>query len=116
MAGIGDMFKQIGQSLKGKPKTAPTQTSQGPSAQAGPGMPAPPSKGFDFNLYMQALQNFANDFFGKQVPEFFKNMGPKLKNFPVWWKQQKQDEQLAYGGVVLGSVMMIVGVVLLIVL
>jgi hypothetical protein len=116
MAGIGDMFQKIAQAFKGKSGTPDAAAAAASKKQQTPGLPTPPSQGFDFNIYMQAVQIFFNDFFGRQVPEFFKDPMPKLKNFPVWWKKQKQDEQLAYGGVLLGFVMIIVGVVLIIVI
>ena len=98
MPGIGAMFR---------PNPQP----------AGRGMPQPPfSQKFDFNKYIEACQIFGKDFFGRQVPEFFKNPKPHLQNFSKWWNAQKQYEQLAYGGIAVGSLMMVVGIVLIIVI
>ncbi|MBU2561822.1 MAG: hypothetical protein KKD17_05990 [Nanoarchaeota archaeon] len=119
MPGIGSIFEKIGKATgakmpEAKPRAAP------PSARAGITPGAAPSdsgaKKFDFNMYLKAVNLFFNDFFGKKVPYFFKNMGPVLKESPVWWGSQKQDEQISYALVVLGNVMFIVGIVLLIVL
>lgn len=106
MVGIGKLFKQAGQAA---------QTS--PSSATGPAMPAPPSyQTFNIQLYFKAVQLFGKDFFGKLVPEFFKDPQSHLQNFSSWWAKQKQDEQAAYGGVLLGSLMVVIGIVLIIVL
>ena len=64
---------------------------------------------------MKAVSMFFSDFYGKKVPYFFKNMGPVLRGFPAWWKKLPQDEQLSYGAIAVGHVMLIVGIVLFIV-
>ena len=112
MAGAADIFRQIGDIFKGKPKTANKTADQQQGRQ---GMPIPPQKGFDFNIYMQAVQIFFKDFFTRQVPEFFKDPVNKLRNFLPWWKKQKQDEQIAFGGVLAGFIMIISAVIWIIV-
>lgn len=102
MAGISDAFKQIGQLFVKKDFS--------PSRPASQNSATPP---FDPNKYMEAWKIFLNEFFTKQVPEFFKNPGPHLQNFGTWWKAQQQGVQLAYGGVLVGSCMIVVGVVLI---
>jgi hypothetical protein len=84
-----------------------------PKAGAAPGVKVK-KKGFDLNLYMKAVSMFFSDFFGKKLPYFFKNIGPSFKRFPEWWKKTPQDEQLAYGLLVLGDLMLVVGIVLLV--
>lgn len=79
------------------------------------GMPGA-KKGFNINIYMKAVGMFFSDFYGKKVPYFFKNIGPVLKGFPRWWGKLPQDEQISYGAIALGHVMVIVGIVLFIVI
>jgi hypothetical protein len=126
MAGVGDIFGKIGGALGIKPKAKPAAGP--PSARAGikpaAGRAAPAArapvpgakKPFDIKLYMKAVNLFFKDFFGKKVPYFFKNMGPVFKAAPAWWKRLPQDEQISYGVLILGFVMIITGIVLWIVL
>lgn len=91
------------------------------AAAAVPKAAAPPGakikkKGLDLNLYMKAVSMSFSDFFGKKLPYFFKNIGPSFKKFPEWWKKTPQDEQIAYGLLVLGDVLLVVGIVLLIII
>ena len=110
MPGMDSIFSKIGESLGVKPKAAATSTAH-PSARAGI-----KSKPFDINIYFQAVGLFFSDFFGKKVPYFFKNMGPVMNKFPGWWNKLPQDEQISYGGVLLGFVLILVGAVLFVVL
>jgi hypothetical protein len=106
------IFSKIGKSMGAKPGTV----SAPPSAKAGIKPPVPGSKPFDINLYFKAVGMFFSDFYGKKVPYFFQNMGPVMKKAPDWWKKLPQDEQISYGALGLGHVLLIVGIVLLIVL
>ena len=111
MAGAGSIFDKIGAALKKKP------AAQGsPSQKAGIKPTSTGKKPFDINLYFKAVGIFFNDFFGKKIPYFFKNMGPVMKKFPNWWKKLPQDEQISYGVLLLGHMMVIVGIVLIIIL
>ena len=111
MTGIKDFFVKIGMLKKVGPKEA-KPTPAVPKVPAKPGAKKP----FNFNLYMKAVNLFFKDFFGKKVPYFFKNIGPSFKKFPEWWKKLPQDEQISYGVLLLGDLMLIIGVVLLIVI
>lgn len=113
---ISDIFKAIGL-LK--------EVNKGgggpPSARAGmAGMQSVPSGmpagKFDFNKYMQAWQLFFQDFFGKKVPYFFKNIGPVMNQAGPWISSLPQDEKIAYGVLAGGHVFVLLGIVLLIVL
>ena len=109
MTGITDFFVKIGL-LKKKPAAAAV-----PKARVPPGAKVK-KKGLDLNLYLKAMSMSFSDFFGKKLPYFFKNIGPSFKKFPAWWKKTPQDEQIAYGLLVLGDVMLVVGIVLLVVM
>jgi len=113
MAGAGSIFDKIGASLKKKPAAPATAA---PSQKAGIKPTSTGKKPFDINLYFKAVGIFFNDFFGKKIPYFFKNMGPVMKKFPNWWKKLPQDEQISYGVLLLGHMMVIVGIVLIIIL
>ena len=121
MAGIGELFEKVEEAVGLKPAAKP-EAGGAPSAKAGvkPSVPKKPGDGgekpFDIQLYMKAVQLFFSDFFGKKVPYFFQNMGPVLKAAPAWWQKLPQDEQIGYGVLVLGFLMVIVGIVLWIVL
>jgi hypothetical protein len=108
MARAGSIFAKIGGVMKAKPKPAEAK----PPKATTPGA----KKGFDFGLYMKAVGMAFNDFFGKKLPYFFKNIGPVMKNFPNWWKKLPQDEQISYGVLLLGNLMVIMGIVLVIIL
>lgn len=69
-------------------------------------------KPFDIKVYFQAVQLFFTDFFGQKLPYFFKNIGPVMKKFPDWFNKLSQDEKIAYIGVFVSPVFIIVGVVL----
>jgi hypothetical protein len=100
---MAGMFDKIGGAKQAKP-AAPKATTPGAK------------KGFDFNMYMKAVGIFFNDFYGKKVPYFFKNTGAVMKKFSPWWGKLPQDEQISYGVLLLGHVMIIVGIVLIIIL
>lgn len=118
MPGVDEIINKIkGFLLKPKPgaANAPVAAASGTAPKMA-GVLGQQKPGFDINMYMKAVQLFFKDFFGKKVPAFFKNPGPYLKNFPVWWGGLKQDEQISYGVFGLGSLMFVTGIVLFIVL
>jgi hypothetical protein len=106
MAAGGSIFAKLGGAMQAKPKA-----TQSPKA-ATPGT----KKGFDINIYFKAVGIFFNDFYGKKVPYFFKNTGAVMKKFSPWWGRLPQDEQISYGVLLLGHLMIIVGIVLIIVM
>jgi len=108
MAGAESIFSKIGLSLgvKVKATSAPAPKANNAAGQ----------KPFDINLYFKAVGMFFSDFYGKKVPYFFKNMGPVMNKFSSWWQKLPQDEQISYGVLTLGHVLLIVGIVLFIVL
>ena len=109
MAGPASVFSQIGQSMG-------ASKSPGAAAPSTAHSKGGASKPFDIGMYFTAVGMFFSDFFGKKLPYFFKNIGPVMSNFPNWWGKLKQDEQISYGVLMLGHVMLIVGVVLFIIL
>lgn len=128
MVDVTGFLKKAGILKESGPKAA----SEKPAAKAGASATAKPAgagtagavpksgvpgekKGFDINMYMKAVGLFFSDFYGKKLPYFFKNMGPVLKGFPGWWGKLPQDEQLSYGAVALGHVMVVVAIVMFIV-
>ena len=113
MAGAGSIFDKIGASLKKKPAAPATAA---PSQKAGIKPTSTGKKPFDINLYFKAVGMAFSDFFGKKISYFFKNMGPVFKNFPNWWGKLPQDEQISYGVLLLGHMMVLVGIVLIIIL
>lgn len=131
MAGLDDIINKIKglifvqpkamKGVPGKPGAAGSQTAApkpgtAPKMAGTPGGAQGDGKKFDFNMYLKAVKLFGQDFFGKKIPYFFRNLGPVLKGFPVWWSGLAQDEQISYGCLCLGNVMMVTGLVLLIVL
>jgi hypothetical protein len=90
-----------------------------PGAKPAPGTPGavtPGGKPFDINLYFRAVGIWFNDFTQRKVPYFFQNFVPVMKGAPNWFKRLPQDEQVSYGVLVLGHVMIVTSVVLFIVL
>ena len=71
-------------------------------------------KGFNFGLYVKAVGVFFNDFFGKKISYFFSNLGTVFSDLPRWWGKQEQDEKAAYGFLLVGNIMFVVGIVLII--
>ncbi len=122
MVDVTGFLKKIGilKDTGTKTPSAAPGAANTPSAKAGVAVPkagAPGAKkGFDINMYMKAVGMFFSDFYGKKLPYFFKNMGAVLKGFPGWWGKLPQDEQISYGAIALGHVMVIVGIVLFIVI
>ncbi len=101
----------------GVPKTAGGVSQYKPVQKGSSLKPKSSSgKGFDINLYFDALNNFVSDFFGKKIPYFFKNMGSVLQDFPGWFSSMPQDEQITYVVILLGNLMIVTGFVLFIVL
>jgi hypothetical protein len=112
---IGDIFKAIGlvKEVK-KGGTAPGGVAPPPGGVPKAGVPG--QKPFDINLYFKAWGIFFQDFFGKKVPYFFKNIGDLLPQTPDWYMGLQTDEKVSYGVLAGGHVLVIVGIVLLIVL
>ncbi len=102
------------QGLPGKDRAQNSTPATG-TAPKMKGVPGQQKPGFDFKLYLRSVQLFFQDFFGKKLPYFFKNIGPVMKNAPVWWGGLPQDEQISYGLLGLGSMMFVAGIVLVIV-
>ena len=123
MPDVKNIFKQIGDSLKGKTRSTGAAPAKTPAPAGGAGPHGAQTaklcgagKPVEFQLYMVAVQNASKEFFQKKLPWFFKNMGPAFKNFQPWWKKQKQDEQIAIVGWITGHLLMLIGIILLIVM
>jgi hypothetical protein len=48
----------------------------------------------------------------QKITDFFKNLGPTIKNFPAKFKRMTLGEQIAYGCIVLGGLLVIVSLFL----
>ncbi len=48
----------------------------------------------------------------QKINDFFKNLGPTIKNFPTKFKRMVLGEQIAYGCIALGGILVIVSLFL----
>ncbi len=141
MAGVPNIFKQVGDSLKQKEKELAKMLKKpgagtGIAKSAGAAKPgtlgqaesvntatpgATPGtfdnpKPFDFQIYIEACKTAFPKFFKEQVPYFFKNFKPVMQKAVPWYKGLPKDEKIAYGTWAGGHVLMLVGIILMIVL
>ena len=71
-------------------------------------------KGFDINLYMKAVGNFFNDFFGKKLQMFLKDPNKYLNQAGPWFTSLPTDEKSAYGILGAGCLFVTIGIIILI--
>lgn len=70
------------------------------------------SKGIDLRLYFKAFGIFFKDFFGKNIPYFFKNFVLVMKGFSLWFNKQTNAEKIAYAMIPVAFILIIVGILI----
>ncbi len=58
-------------------------------------------------MNMNELNNKINTFFKFTLPNFFKNLPMKIKNFPGKFQRMSMGEQIAYVCIILGIILII---------